>query len=84
MFKKKQTSQHGKGRRGSVVEDEGRETARRPDVGWPGRNGRLGSCSNYSMRPLESYTQMSEIIFILQVVTVSEIEKLPATELDED
>lgn len=84
MFKEKQASQHGEGGRGSVVEDKVGEMVRRPDWTWPGGNGRIDFCSKGNRRPLESYKQWSEIIFIIKMITVSGIKKLPGTELDED
>lgn len=68
MFKKKQASQHGKGGRGSVVDEEVRETVRRPDHTWPGSDGKLDSCSKYNTRALESYKQ-SEIIFTIKMIS---------------
>lgn len=57
---------------------------RRSAYTWPKSNDRLDFCSKYKRKPLESYKQRSETIFMIKTITVSETKKLPGTKVDED
>ena len=64
-----------------MVEDEVGEILGRPDYAWPGRHGIDFYCK-WTRRSLENYEQRTEIILIIKMMTGSEINKLPSTELD--
>lgn len=56
----------------------------RPGSTQPGSNSRLDFCSKYRRKPLESYKQRRETLFMMKMITVSETKKLPGAELDEN
>lgn len=72
-----------RGQKGSAVGMKS-ERERNPDYSWPGNNGRFDFCSKYHRKPLVSYMQRSEIIFVIKMIIVSETKKLPDTEVDGD